>query len=161
MTSRLLLLLHVGGAVLFFSNAVAAFFWKHRASRSGRPQVVAHTFAGLMTADRWVTPIAVVTIVGSGIALAVRTGLGLLSTGWILWSLGSFLISGALFLLRVLPLQSRLASWTAADPEPTFDWRRYRREARRWSFWAHLSIGAAFLALALMVLRPDLPGLGG
>ncbi|MBZ0114436.1 MAG: DUF2269 domain-containing protein [Thermoanaerobaculia bacterium] len=145
---------------LFFSNALAAFFWKWRATVSGEPTVIAHTFRTLMTSDRWITPAAVVLLMTSGIAAALRSGLGLLSTGWILWSLVSLLLSGVLFTVRVLPLQRDLARWTTrSSTSGSFDWVRYRAEARRWSTWAHLSILSAFVALLLMLLRPGLPGL--
>jgi uncharacterized membrane protein len=86
--------------------------------------------------------------------------LNLLSTGWIFWSLIVFLASGLTFGARVLPLQRDLARWTSQPTAETgFDWRRYRREVRRWSLWAHLSILLALAAVVLMVLRPELAGL--
>jgi uncharacterized membrane protein len=157
---RVLVLLHILGVILFFSNAVAAFFWQWRAHRSRDTAVIAHTFRTLMASDRWITPIAVVIILSTGIAASLRSGLNLLSTGWIFWSLIVFLASGLTFGARVLPLQRDLARWTSQPTAETgFDWRRYRREVRRWSLWAHLSILLALAAVVLMVLRPELAGL--
>jgi uncharacterized membrane protein len=159
MTYRVLIVLHVLGAVAFFSNAVAAYFWQARASASEDPRVIAHTFRTLMVSDLWITPIAVVALVATGLGAAAESGLSLLGTGWILWSIVAFSASGAAF-AAVLPLQRRLARWTAAGVvSGDFDWTRYRRESRRWAALAHLSLGLAAVALILMVLRPPLPSL--
>jgi uncharacterized membrane protein len=158
---RLLVFVHLLGVVLFFSNAVAAVFWKGRAERSGDPRLVAHAFASLMVADRWLTPLSVGLLLGGGIGAAAAAGLPLLGTGWILWSSVAFLVSGLAFAVGALPRQRRLAAWTAGAGGDGFDWPRYRREARRWGHWAHLSLLAAAVAFVLMVLRPELPALGG
>lgn len=152
---RLLVLLHLFGVIAFSSNAVAAFFWQGRATASGDARVVAHAFATLMKGDRWITPLSTVAILASGLGLSSAAGLSLLGTGWILWSMAAFAASGLVFVARVLPLQRRLAAWTAAAEN--LDWPRYRRESRRWSHWAHASLGLALVAVAIMVLRPSLP----
>lgn len=160
MLSRALILIHLLGVVLFFSNAVAAIFWKGRAERSQDGAIVAHTFRTLNAGDRWITPIAVVLILGSGVVLALVARLPLLGTGWVMWSSVAFLGSGASFVAGVLPLQLRLAAWaTERSGRGDFDWESYRREARGWSRWAHISLSLAFLALAIMVTKPDLPAL--
>lgn len=159
MLYRGLLLLHLLGVVAFFANAVAALFWQRRASRSGDPVVIAHTFRTLDAGDRWLTPVAVALIVASGIGLARILRLPLLGTGWILGSIAAFSLSGIVFATRVLPLQRRLAIWTTecAAADARFDRERYAREARRWSLWADLSLGLGLAAFVFMVVRPTLP----
>jgi uncharacterized membrane protein len=160
MLYRWMILLHVIGVVVFFSNAIGALFWQRRASRSRDPRLIAHAFSTLNAGDLWITPIATLMIVVTGIVVAVVAGLPLLGTGWIVWSIVAFSLAGLLFLAGALPVQIRLAGWTAASVgREGFDWPRYEREARRWAFWAHTSLGLALLALALMLLRPKLPGL--
>jgi uncharacterized membrane protein len=136
MLYRALLLVHLLGVAAFLSNAVAALFWKARADRGRDPAVVAHTFRTLVAGDRWITPIATAAIVITGIGAALVAGVPMLRTGWLLWSIVSFAGSGAVF-----------------------GWERYESEARRWSRWAHVSLLLAFLAMALMTLKPVLPAL--
>ncbi len=151
------LLLHIAGVLLFFSNAVAALFWRVRAERSGDPRLLAFAYRCLMQGDAWLTPASVVAIVVSGIALARFLRLPILGTPWVLWSLIAFAGSGLLFALRVLPLQSRLAQEAEqAVVSGSFDVARHRLLAARWAFWAHLSLLAAALAVVLMVLKPAL-----
>lgn len=160
MLYRLLVLIHLAGVVAFFSNAVAALFWKARATRTREVAIVAHTFRTLAAADRWITPAAIAAIAGGGVGAAVVVGLPILRTGWIFWSIVAFLGSGIVFATRVLPLQRRLADWATISADPgTFDWDRYYAEARRWSHWTHLSLFMALVAMTLMVLKPGLAGL--
>ncbi len=160
MLYRGLVLVHLLAVVAFFSNAVGAFFWKARADRAHDAAIVAHTFRTLNAGDRWITPISIAILVASGIAAAGMAGIPLLRTGWVLWSIVAFAGSGAVFGVSVLPLQRRVAAWTTESAsQASFDWQRYASEARRWSRWAHLSLGLALLAMVLMVLRPALPAL--
>jgi uncharacterized membrane protein len=155
---RWILALHLVAVVAFFSNAIAAFFWQRRASRSREPRLIAFAFATLNAGDLWITPIASLTIVVTGVVAAAAAGLPLLGTGWIVGSIAAFSASGVVFLVAALPMQRRLARWTSASAQrESFDWPRYEREVRRWARWAHWSLGLAIAALALMLWRPHLP----
>lgn len=155
MSYKVWLLVHIAGVIVFFANVVAAFFWRGRAERTHDPRLLAHAYRGLMAADVWLTTPSVAAIVLSGIAAARSVGLPLLRTGWILWSLAAFSVSGLVFALRVLPLQSRLAAEAEqAVQSGVFDAARHQRQAAAWAFWAHLSVMAAAVAVVLMVLKP-------
>lgn len=155
---RGLLFIHLLAVVAFFSNLIAAYFWKARADRTREPAVVAHTFRTLNAGDLWITPVSTVAIVASGIGAALVTGLPMLGTGWVLWSIVSFSASGLVFGVWVIPRQLRLARWaTASVAAGSFDWQRYERDARGWARWAHLSLWLALVAMLLMVLKPALP----
>jgi uncharacterized membrane protein len=158
MIHRLLLVLHLLGTVAFFSNLIAALFWQARASRDRHPAVVAFAFRTLNAGDSWITPIAVATLLASGVGLALVSGRSILGTGWLLWSTAAFLGSGLVFVARVLPAQRRLARWTANEAAAgRLDRERYAWEARRWAHPAHSSLGLATIALLLMITKPDLP----
>ena len=158
---RLLMLLHLVAVIALLSNVVAAFFWQARATRSREPAVVAYAFRTLNAGDVWITPLASVLVLGSGVGLALVTGLSILRTGWILWSTLAFLGSGLIFAFRALPHQRRIAAWTTqAAAVGDFPWERYRKEARYWATAAHWSLGLLLLALVLMVVRPSLPAFG-
>lgn len=159
MIDRLLLVLHVGAAVLFVGNIAVGLFWTTRALHNRETRVLGHTFTSLNAADAWLTTPSVLLLTMTGIALAIRMRFPLMGTGWILWSVIALSLSGVIFVARVLPLQKRIArAWEEAmsrgasvDP---------RSHTARWSRWAHLSLLLAVVALILMVAKPILPALG-
>ena len=162
MSGRVLVLVHVAGAVLFLGGIAMGLFFAMRARRSRDAHVLAHTFASLNAADTWITTPSVLVLTLTGVVAAMRTGLPLLSTGWIAWSIVAFSLSGLAFVAKVLPLQRSLAraygeaagNGTAADGVSAAG-----SLAKAWGRWAHVSFLCAALALALMVLKPALPGL--
>jgi uncharacterized membrane protein len=83
--------------------------------------------------------------------------LPILRTGWILWTLVLFLISGAIFMIWVVPLQRRLrAAAQAGVQSGSFDYSAYRALAVRWELWGAAALLTPLAGLALMVLKPAL-----
>ena len=149
-------LLHIVGVILFFAGFVGALLSQRFADRAQDPRIVAHTFKIMNFNDRWLTPVSIVLILVGGFGAASRAGLSLVQTGWILWSLVLFGISGVIFLARALPLQHKIEEM-ATSGQDEFDWAAYGRLSRAWSKWAHLAFVAVLVALVLMVFRPSLP----
>jgi uncharacterized membrane protein len=108
---------------------------------------------GIIRSDRVFTVPGVVLIIASGIAAAVYGELPIVRTGWILWTLVLFGISGVLFMWRVAPLQRELR---AAAGAAAFDYAAYRALARRWEFWGAAALLTPLAGLVLMVLKPAL-----
>ncbi len=153
-------LLHILAVVLFLGNIITGLFWKVHAERSGDPRLIAHTFEGITRSDRLFTIPGVVVIVATGTWNALSGGFPILGTGWILWSLVLFTISGAVFMIWVAPLQRRIAKFaSAAASASQFDWPRYRSMARTWELWGLVAVLTPLVALVLMVLKPQLPAL--
>jgi uncharacterized membrane protein len=155
-------LVHIGAVVLFLGNITTGLYWKLRADRSRDPAIIAHTFAGIVRSDRWFTLPGMIVIIAAGIWAAILGGLPLLGTGWILWSIVLFALSGLVFMARVVPLQTQLAEMTrrgAAGGE--FDWPRNRTMSRAWELWGLLALLAPAAAVVLMVMKPALPALSG
>lgn len=149
-------LVHVLGVIAFLGNIVTGVFWAAHARRGGDAALVAATFDGIIRSDRWFTIPGVIVITVSGIAAAVRGGFPILGTGWILWGLVLFIISGVVFMARVGPLQDRLHRIAVAG---TPDWAAFDREYRRWLHWGLVATLAPLGATALMILKPALPAL--
>jgi uncharacterized membrane protein len=111
--------------------------------------------AGIIRSDRLFTVPGVVVIVVAGVAAAVVGGLPLLRTGWILWTIVLFSLSGLVFMPRLVPLQRELLALADAGVRTgTFDYEGYRRLARRWERWGALALVAPVAGLVLMVLKP-------
>lgn len=150
-------LLHLAAVVAFLGNITTGLFWKLHADRTRDPRIIAHTFDGIIRSDRWFTIPGVVTILVGGIGAAIVGGISLLGTGWILWSIALFTISGLVFVIRVAPLQTQLRALAQAGAEQgTFDWARYNRLARVWELWGAVALVTPVAALVLMVLKPSL-----
>ena len=150
--------LHVLAVVLFLGNIITGVFWKAHADRSGDPRIVAHTLDGIIRSDRWFTIPGVLAILVFGFAAAVVGRLPILGTGWILWSIVLFTISGLAFTLRVAPLQERMARLARHGiATGAFDRDLYAAWSRSWGVWGLVATLAPLAALVLMVLKPGLP----
>ncbi len=153
-------LLHVAAVVLFLGNITTGLFWKAHADGTRDPRVIRAAIEGLIGSDRWFTIPGVAAILVFGMATAVLGHYPILRTGWILWSLVLFAISGAAFMARVAPLQRELAKLARAGVESgTFDWDAYHALSRRWERWGAVALFTPAGSLVLMVLKPPLPGL--
>jgi uncharacterized membrane protein len=148
-------LLHIAAVVAFLGNITTGLFWHRVAAQSGDPKVLAFTMGGIIASDRWFTVPGVVLIIASGVGLALLGGYPLLRTGWILWTLVLFGVSGAAFMARVAPLQRRLLAMSAAGArDGNFDRKAYDALAQRWELWGVVALGTPLLGFALMVLKP-------
>lgn len=150
-------LLHIFAVVMFLGNIVTGMFWHRHAERTRNPRLLAHAMEGVIRSDRLFTMPGIVVIIATGVIAAIQAGLPLLRTGWILWTLVLFTISGLLFMFRVAPLQRQLRGLAEAGAASgSFDYQAYHRVAMRWELWGAGATLTPVLALALMVLKPTL-----
>jgi uncharacterized membrane protein len=145
--------------VLFLGNITTGVFWAAHAHRSRDFRLIASTFEGISRSDRWFTIPGVFGIVLGGIGAAVVGDLPILGTGWILWPIVLFSISGIIFGVRVAPLQRRIVDVTGAADPSADAWDSYDAIYRRWGLWGLLALIAPAIAMTIMVLKPGLPGL--
>jgi uncharacterized membrane protein len=150
--------LHIIAVVMFLGNITTGIFWKDHADRTRDPRLIAHAIEGLIMSDRWFTIPGVLLIVIAGIIAAIVGGHPLLRTGWILWPIILFSISGLAFGRWVAPLQLQMASLMKAgaeDGKP--DWATYERLSRAWAISGAAALLAPLVALIIMVVKPALP----
>ncbi len=153
-------LLHVVAVILFLGNIITGLFWKFHAEGTRDAKIIAHTFEGITRSDRWFTMPAVFLILAAGIPAAVIGKLPILGTGWILWSIVLFTISGLAFGMKVAPLQVEIAKLArAAEAAGKMDWDRYHKLVRSWEWWGLVAVLTPGAAVVLMVLKPTLPAL--
>jgi len=148
-------LIHLAAVVAFLGNITTGLFWHAHAARTRDPKLLAFTMDGIIRSDRLFTVPGVVVIIAAGVPLAILGRLPLLSTGWIAWTLLLFMVSGVVFMAKVVPLQRalrRLAEAGAADGR--FEYSAYQALARRWELWGAVALGAPLLGMGLMVLKP-------
>ena len=150
-------LLHILAVIAFLGNIATGLFWHVHAARTRDARILAHTMNGIIRSDRLFTIPGVVVIIASGITTAVIGGMPLLRTGWILWTLVLFGISGLIFMAFVGPLQRRLLALAqAGSAQGNFDFAAYAKLARRWEFWGAAALLTPAAGLVLMVLKPVL-----
>jgi uncharacterized membrane protein len=148
-------LLHITAVVLFLGNIITGLFWHAHAARTRDPKLLEHAMNGIIRSDRLFTLPGVLAIIASGVLLAVYGGFPLLRTGWILWSLILFAVSGLVFMVRVAPLQRQLHALALAGAHSgAFQTEDYRRLAVRWELWGAIALVTPLAALVLMVLKP-------
>ena len=109
-------------------------------------------------ADRLFTMPGVLGMVVFGFGAAGIGGLPMLRTGWILWSIVLFILSGVAFVARLVPLQRQMAKVAAEGASSgKLDWESYGRLSRSWDAWGLFALLAPVAAAVLMILKPVLP----
>ena len=157
MTYLLLKLLHIVSVVAFLGNIVTGLFWASHARRTRDFPLIAATFEGIIRSDRIFTTPGVIGILVSGIVAAYLAGFPLLRTGWIFWPIVLFSISGAVFGMRIAPLQRRIAALARAPEEGGQSWPEFEQLYRQWETWGLVAIATPVAALVIMVLKPSIP----
>jgi uncharacterized membrane protein len=150
-------LVHVLAVIFFVGNITIGVFWKTIADLTKDPQIIAHTVAGIIRADRIFTIPSIFILLIGGFGAAQISNIPILSTGWILWGLILFIIAGIAFgpISRAQRQLRDVASAGAASG--TMDWTRYDQISMQWNVWGTIATVAALIAVALMVLKPALP----
>lgn len=147
----ILKLVHVAGVVLFLGNITVGVFWKRFADRTRSPLLMASTMDGIVRADRIFTIPGAAILLAGGFATAAVGGIPILSTGWLLWGLGAFILSGLAF----MPLgqtQRMLAAVAHSG-----DLQEYDRLSKRWNLWGTIALLLPVFAFVVMILKPPLP----
>ena len=153
----LIKLLHIVAVIAFVGNITTGIFWHTHAAHTRDPKLLAYTMGGIIRSDRLFTIPGVIGIIATGIAAAIYGNIPILRTGWILWTLILFIVSGLIFMIRVAPLQRQLRALAeAAAQSGTFDYARYRALAVRWEVWGSAALLTPLAGLVLMVLKPSL-----
>jgi len=147
-------LIHVIFVIIFLGNITIGLFWKMFAEKTKDPDKIAFAFKGIIKADRYFTVPGVIIITLFGIAGAMHAGIPILGTGWILWSIILFSISGVVFMLKLVPLQKQLAA-LAFDREK-FNWDEYHKLSKQWDLWGYVALLTPWIATILMVIKPNI-----
>jgi uncharacterized membrane protein len=148
----ILKLLHIIFVIAFLGNITVGLFWKYFAEKTKEPDKIAFAFRGIIKADRIFTLPGVIGITIFGLGAAFHVHYPIFSTGWILWSIILFIISGIAFMAKVAPLQRKIAA--LAEDKQNFKWEEYNKLAKEWEFWGFIALITPIAATVLMVLKP-------
>ncbi len=147
--------LHVIGACVLLGTGAGIAFFMLVAHRSGQARIVAHVAGTVVLADAVFTATAVLLQPVTGALLAWRLGWSL-REGWILLSLGLYVITG-LFWLPVVVIQIRLRDLARqADAAGAALPPAYHRLFRIWFACGFPAFAAVLAIIWLMLARPAL-----
>jgi len=155
----ILKLLHVTSVVIFLGNITTGLFWANRAHKTRDFKLIALAFDGIIRSDRLFTGPGVAGILVTGFAGAIVAKYPILSTGWILWPIILFSISGLVFGVWVAPLQRRIRDAAHAADSTGLTWEEYAKQYKKWEKWGLVALITPVAAMVIMVLKPALPGI--
>lgn len=145
---------HIIGATVLLGTGAGIAFFMVMAHRTGRVEIIAHTAGVVVIADWIFTASAVVLQPITGVLLALEVGWSLFE-GWVLISLGLYLMVG-LFWLPVVWIQHQLHTMAkqaeAAGGELP---QRYHRLFRIWFVSGFPAFAGVLAILWLMVTKPS------
>lgn len=154
MAYNIIKLLHILFVVIFLGNITIGLFWKMIAEKSKEADKIAFAFKGIIKADKYFTVPGVIGIILFGIGLSMHAKIPIISTGWIFWSIILFIISGAAFMAKLVPLQKKLAA-LASDKEK-INWDEYHKLSKQWDIWGYIALLTPWIAVILMVIKPNI-----
>ena len=144
-------LIHVASVIIFLGNIITGLFGAVRANKTHDFKLIASTFQGIIQSDRYFTL--------PGIVAAIYGRIPILGTGWILWSIILFSISGVFFSIYVTPLQKKIANYALNTVDSESSWNTYEKMYKQWEVWGFSATVTPVAAMVIMILKPSLPGL--
>jgi uncharacterized membrane protein len=152
---HLLKWLHVLGSTVLLGTGAGIAFFMLMAHRSGDVRLIAGVARIVVIADYVFTATAVIAQPITGVLLARITGYSL-SEGWILLSIGLYLLTGA-FWLPVVWMQSRIRTLAAAAAASGEELpAEYHRLFRWWFAFGFPAFTAVLAIFWLMIARPEI-----
>jgi uncharacterized membrane protein len=150
---------HIAATTLFFANAVVGMIWERRSLRTGRKEVILHTYDTVAWLDaRLSSPLIVLSVI-TGLALGFMMG-NLWEVGWLSVGFVLFLLSGLIWVASDIPTQYRLKSLMAAlDPTDECLPEELLRLLRLRSWIGLAGVAPLVAVFALMVYKPEIPAL--
>ena len=159
MAYSVLKLIHIISVVIFLSNITTGLFWALRAHNSKDFNKISSTFQNITKSDNLFTVPSIIVITASGVFAAINGSFPLLRTGWIFWPIILFTLSGIIFTIYVAPLQVKIRKFTSEKEYNETNWQEYETLFKRWESWGLLALITPYAALAIMILKPGIPGM--
>lgn len=147
-------LIHIIAVMLFLGNIITGLFWMHIAVKTKDLKIMAFTMKGIRDSDRYFTIPGVIIITAFGFFAAISGHFPILHTGWILWSIIMFSISGFAFAFKVAPLQKKLYHLTLnKESSGDFDWKNFNKVYLEWDIWGLIALLTPLAAFIMMTLK--------
>jgi uncharacterized membrane protein len=147
-------LIHLTAVMLFLGNIITGLFWMQIAVKTKDVKIIGHTIRGIIKSDKYFTIPGVIIITFGGIMAATQGNFPILKTGWILWSIILFSLSGLVFSFMVAPLQKKINSFVRDNAAfGDSDWTEFRRLYFLWDISGLIALVTPLAAFVMMVLK--------
>jgi len=145
--------LHVFGVILFLGNIIVTGWWKSMADRTHDPKIIGFAQHQVTMTDRVFTLGGILILAAAGAATAATGGVSA-TTPWIEWSNWLFAGSGIVWIVALLPIQTKLSRMAKrfADGGPISD--DYWRVGRLWAVFGIIATLLPIAAVVVMVFKP-------
>ena len=147
-------LIHVIAVIIFLGNITITPFWKLHAEKIKDRLHILNIWEGIIRSDRFFTMPGMIILLIFGIGAAAHLKVNFIDTGWIFWSIIMYIISGASFMVKMVPIQKKIVA--LAKDEARFGWDEYRKLTKQWDIWGSLATITPWIAVILMVLKPNI-----
>jgi len=154
MVYLILVLIHVIAVVIFLGNITIAPFWKANAEKKKDRPLLVNAWEGIIRADKLFTMPGVIILLIFGIGAAAHLQYNFIETSWIFWSIILYVISGAAFMIKVVPIQKKIVA--LVKDESNFSWDDYYKLAKQWDIWGSVATITPWIAVILMVIKPNI-----
>ena len=147
-------LIHVFSVMIFLGNIITGLFWMRIAVKTKDLKIITFTMKGIRDGDRYFTIPGVLVITAFGFFAAISGHYPILHTGWILWSIIMFSISGLAFAFKVAPLQKKIYHLTLnKESSNDFDWNNFNKVYVEWDVWGLVALVTPLAAFVMMTLK--------
>ena len=142
--------IHILAAIVFLGNIIVGIHWKRQADRAKDAKIAAHTWDSIIRADRTYTmpSVTLLFLVGFG---AQGMGHYPITATWILWGIILLVLSGVVFMARVVPVQKKLAALARSGDISS---AQYMDLDKQWMLWGTVATLLPIAAVVLMVWKP-------
>ena len=145
--------LHVLGVVLLLGNVTATAVWKVFANRTGDVSIIGFAQKLVTYTDWSLTLGGVVLLTVGGYGMVLVAGMKL-DAPWLLWGQLLFLVSGLVWVAKLIPLQTAQANLAAEFTTGKDAGSAYRRLCGLWIVWGAIATVPLVIATYLMVAKP-------
>lgn len=147
-------LIHIFSVMIFLGNIITGLFWMRIAVKTKDLKIITFTMKGIRDGDRYFTIPGVLVITAFGFFAAISGHHPILHTGWILWSIIMFSVSGLAFAFKVAPLQKKIYRLTLDKESSTdFDWEYFNKLYLEWDIWGLIALLTPLAAFIMMTLK--------
>ncbi len=144
-------LLHIIGVILFLGNITIGLFWMRIAVKTADAKILAHSLKGIIASDMIFTIPGVIFIATAGLMTAMVGLYPIMKTGWIVWSMTLFVLSGIAFIFKVSPLQKKM--YALVSSSDSYDQTKFRSLYLAWNIWGMIALVLPIAAAVMMVLK--------
>ena len=147
-------LFHVLAVIIFLGNIITGLYWMSIAAKKKDLKIISHTMQGIIKADKYFTFPGIILITTFGIIAAISAHFPIFHTGWIVWSIILFSISGIAFSVKVAPLQKKIYNLTSNKNDSSeFDWKNFDKIYIQWDLWGLFALATPLAAFVMMILK--------